>query len=142
MTSMFPESNIKKASPSFEASKKEKMVKVKFNFSLSSPKYDSSIALKKAKEEKSYIGYELQTTIDFNTVDNFYLAGKIYDVSEEYYNKFATKIVETYNPIFGSFQGKAIDFIQRLKVPYMLRLDENEVYLNPMEEKLDLYPKL
>lgn len=118
-----------------------KKVKVKFNFPLQTSKFDSSLALKKAKEEKSYIAFELQTHIDLNTYDNFYEAGRIYDVSEEFYNKYVGRTVETYNPFFGKFEGKAKKFAERPKVPYMLKVDLDGNLLNPMEQKLDLYSK-
>ncbi len=115
------------------------LVKVKFNFSLSSPQYDPSMGLKKAKEEKSYIAFELQNHIDINTSANFYDAGKVYDVPLEFYNKFLGKTVETYNAFFGKFEGKSQKFAQRPKVPFMLKVDENGELLDPMQHKLDLY---
>lgn len=121
--------------------KQERKVRVKFNFSLAQPKFDSSIAMKKAKEEKSYIAFELQNHIDLMTYDNFYAAGNIYDVSEEFYDKFVGRTVETYNPLFGNFQGKSKKLVERPKVPYMLKVDSEGNLLDPMQHKLDLYAK-
>lgn len=115
-------------------------VKVKFNFSLASSQYDPSICLKKAREEKSYVAFEQQNHIDINTVSNFYEAGKIYDVPEEFYTKFCGRSVETYNSFFGKFEGKAQKLAKRPIVPYLLRVDEKGNLLDPMQQKLDLYP--
>lgn len=136
-------SSFKKALSSELDSPKEtnKTFKVKFNFSLSSPKYDSSFAVKKAREEKSHIAFELQNHIDLMTFDNFYEAGKVYDVPEEFFNKFAGREVETYNPLFGNFQGKSAKFSKRPKVPYMLKVDETGCVLDPMQRSLDIYAK-
>lgn len=131
--------NIKKMFSSEE--KQERKIKVKFNFSLAQPKFDSSIALKKAKEEKSYIAFELQNHIDLMTVDNYYTAGNIYDVSEEFYDKFVGRTVETYNPLFGNFQGNSRKLIERPKVPFMLKVDQEGNLLDPMQFKVDLFPK-
>jgi len=126
----------------FTESKKEiKKVRVKFNFPLSSQTFDPSIALKKAKEEKSYIAFDLQSHIDINTVSNFYEAGKVYEVSEEFYNKFSERKVETYNKNFGNFQGKAQKFAKRPTVPYLIKVDAEDNYLNQMDRELDLYAK-
>jgi|SRR5271165_577915 len=122
--------------------KESKEVKVKFNFPLQNPKYDFSLAMKKAKEEKSYVAFEMQNHIDNMTVSSVYAAGQIYDVPSEFYEKFSNKTVETFNPLFGNFQGKAREFIKRPRVPYMLKVDEIGNPLDPMEVKLDLYPNL
>lgn len=121
--------------------KKDRKIKVKFNFSLAQPKFDTTIAMKRAKEEKSHIAFELQSHIDLMTLDNFYAAGNIYDVSEEFYDKFVGRTVETYNPLFGNFQGKSKKLVERPKVPYMLKVDSEGNLLDPMQFKLDLYAK-
>jgi len=121
--------------------KEARKVRVKFNFPLASPKFDSSIALKKAKEEKSYIAFELQNHIDMSTLSNFYEAGKVYEVSEDFYNKFAERRVRTTNPLFGKFEGSMKKFAVRPVVPYMLKVDADGVLLNPMDRDLDLYAK-
>src|SRR6185312_13221316 len=112
-----------------------KTVKVKFNFPLASPSFDPSVALKKAKEEKSGIAFDLQMHI------NFYEAGKIYDVPEEFYNKFSERTVETYNSNFGNFTGKSVKYTKRPVVPYLLKVDANGELLDPMQRELDLYAK-
>ncbi len=123
-----------------ETIKAKAEVKVKFNFPLASNNYDTSVSLKRAKEEKSYVAFELQNHIDLNTSANFYEAGKIYDVPEEFYNRFSGRTVETYNPFFGKFEGKAKKFAERPKVPYLLKVDSKGCLLDPMQQKLDLYP--
>lgn len=127
---------------SFPTKKESKEVKVKFNFPLQNPKYDFSLAMKKAKEEKSYVAFEMQSNIDNMTLSSVYAAGQIYDVSAEFYEKFANRTVETFNPLFGNFQGKAKEFVKRPKIPYMLKVDSEGNVLNPMESKLDLYSNL
>ena len=124
-------------SPKNEAKK----VRVKFNFPLASPNFDPTLSLKKAKEEKSYIAFELQTHIDLSTYANFYEAGKIYEVTEEFYNKFFEKKVETYNPLFGKFQGTAQKLAKRPVVPYMIKVDADGNYLNPLDRDLDIHRK-
>ena len=118
-----------------------KKVRVKFNFPLASPTFDSSIALKKAKEEKSGIAFDLQTSIDMNTAANFYEAGKVYEVPEDFYKKFSEKRVRTTNPLFGKFEGNMKKFAVRPVVPFMLKVDADGVLLNPMDQELDLYAK-
>ena len=122
--------------------KESKEVKVKFNFPLQNPKHDFSIAMKKAKEEKSYVAFEMQNHIDNMTVSSVYMAGKVYDVPMEFYEKFLGRTVETSNPIFGNFQGKALEFVKRPKLPYMIKVDNEGNPLDPMEIKLDLYSNL
>lgn len=117
----------------------DKKVRVKFNFHLARPNFDSSFALKRAKEEKSYIAFELQNHIDLMTLDNFYQAGKIYEVSEEFYNRFLGREVETYNPLFGNFQGKSKKLADRKKVPYMLKVDPEGNLLDRMQFNVDIY---
>ncbi len=117
----------------------KKEVKVKFNFPLMSSNYDSSIAVKKAKEEKSHIAFEQQLHMDLKTVSNFYEAGKIYAVSEEFYNKFKGRTVETYSKFFGKIENQTKKLAKRPKLPYMLKVDENGNLLDPMEHTLDLY---
>jgi hypothetical protein len=116
-------------------------VKVKFNFPLASPSYEPSVATQKAKEEKSGIAFDMQLHIDLNTHTNFYEAGKVYDVTEEFYNKFAERRVETSSPVFGAFSGKELKFIKRPLIPYLLKVDEDGELLNPMDRELDLFAK-
>lgn len=120
--------------------KEAKKVRVKFNFPVASPNYDSSVALKRAKEEKSYIPFEAQSHIDLNTVSNFYEAGQTYDVSEDFYTRFAERKVETFNSNFGNFTGKSVNLIKRPIVPYLIKIDSEGNYVNPLDRDVDLYP--
>lgn len=115
-------------------------VRVKFNFPLINSDYDHGLALRKAKEEKSFIPYNMQKTIDFAMSGSTYNAGEIYEVSEEFFEQWSQKFVETYNPIFGAFQGSAIEFTKRLKLPYIIKVDIMGNVLDPMQHKLDIYP--
>src|ERR1017187_10241124 len=81
--------------------KEPKEVKVKFNFPLMNPKFDFSLALKKAKEEKSVTAFEMQSRIDFNQTTSMYEAGKTYDVPLHFYQKFIDRTVEVSNPLRG-----------------------------------------
>lgn len=120
---------------------KQKLVRAKFNFAQMNPKYDAQRALKMAKEEKSHIVYTAQRAIDYAMVDFVYEAGKVYDIPEDLFNKLSNKTVETYNPLFGSFQGQSLSLIDRPEIPYILKVDNDGNLLNPMDQKLDLYPK-
>lgn len=133
------ESNHKSA-PSILGIEVNKKVKVKFNFALLNPEYDHTQALKKAREEKSFIPYNVQKNIDFAMANSTYDAGKIYEISEEFYEKWSEKTVETYNSLFGAFQGAAIEHIKRPKVPYVIKVDDFGNPVDPMQAKLDLYP--
>ena len=115
-------------------------VRVKFNFPLASPTYDPSIALKKAKEEKSFLPFEAQSQVDINTTSNFYEAGKIYEVDEDFYKKFAEKKVETFNGVFGKYSHKELKFTKRPVVPYMIKVDSDGDYIDRDDKDLDLYP--
>jgi hypothetical protein len=121
--------------------KTDSTIKVKFNFAQMNPTYDFAEASKLAKKEKSYLAYTSQRAIDYAMADSIYEAGRIYDISEELFNKLSTKTVETYNPLFGSFQGQALELIERPEIPYVLRVDEQGNLINPIDIKLDLFPK-
>jgi hypothetical protein len=120
---------------------KSKMVRAKFNFAQMNPRYDSSKALKTSKEEKSYQSYLAQRAVDYAMTDFIYEAGRVYDISEELFNKLCYRTVETYNPLFGKFQGQALELIERPNIPYVLRVDELGNLINPMDFKVDLFPK-
>ncbi len=131
-------SDYKKAQTS-ETTPTQENIKVKFNFPLASNYYDSSLSLQKAREEKSYVAFELQNHIDLNTTTNFYEAGKVYDVPVTFYNKFSARTVETYGKYFGKIDAQTKKLAERPKVPYMLKVDELGNLLDPMQQKLDLY---
>lgn len=120
----------------------ENKVRVKFNFSLLNPSYDHGQALRKAKEEKSIIAYNVQKTIDFSMNDSVYKAGEIYEVSEEFFNKWSQRRVETYNSLFGAYQGEALKLIQRPKIPYVIKVDDEgkATEFEVIKDNLDLYP--
>jgi hypothetical protein len=119
---------------------KQKTVRAKFNFALMNPKYDSQKALKAAKQEKSHMAYLSQRAVDYAMNDFVFEAGRTYDIPEELYNELSTRTVETYNPLFGSFQGQALELIKRPHIPFVLKVDETGNLYNPHEHKLDLYP--
>lgn len=140
MVTEFIDNKVK--NPFITAKKESKEIRVKFNFPLMNPEYDFSQAMKKAKEEKSYIAFEMQSTIDFNLTSSVYCAGKVYNVPLDFYEKFSCRTVQTTNPLFGSFQGKATHLIKRPNIPYMIKVDDSDNYINSLDEKLDLYPAL
>ena len=118
----------------------KKLVKVKFNFPMANPKYDFTKALRIAKEEKSWIAYNTQLNIDLAMNDSVFHAGSIYEISSDLFEKLSERTVETYNPLFGAFQGQALEMIKRPKIPFVLKVDSKGELLDPHQEKLDLYP--
>lgn len=124
-----------------EETKTKNKVRVKFNYDLLNPDYDFGLAMRKAKDEKNHLAYTFQRNIDISLEDSRFAHGRIYEVSEEFYNKWSKKFVETFNSLFGAYQGKALDLIKRPKYPFVFKVNEDGFAADPMEQKYDLWPK-